>query len=392
MKFVSALSQSPDTERALEEVAARVRTGLRAAPDLLFVFVSGDHGARYESVPKLLGRSFPDALLLGCSAKSVIGGGSEVEDGPGVALIAAQLPGVSLRPFLLDAAPPAGDTREAIRRQVGVPPESEPCFVLLGDPFTADGEELIRHLDEAFPGSAKVGGLASGGQEPGSGVLFVGDRVQREGFVGVALTGDVALDTIVAQGCRPVGNPMFVTRCRGNLLQRVDGRPPLEVLSELYARASAEDQALFRTSLFLGIEMRADQIEYRRGDFLIRNLVGSDADTGALAVAAQLEETQVVQFHLRDARAAAEDLEIQLAAYPEQPTSVRGVLLFSCLGRGQYLFDVPDHDSGLLMRRMGEVPVAGFFCNGEIGPVQQQTFLHGYTSAFALFRPRHPTS
>lgn len=387
MRFVSALSQARDTEQALEEAAGEVRAGLDA-PDLLFAFVSDDHRPYYESVSKGLARSFPGALLVGCSGKSVIGGGHEVEEGPGLALIAAQLPEVSLRPFHLDATPPAGDTREAIRRQVGVEPESRPCFVLLGDPFTADGESYIHHLDEAFPESAKVGGLASGGQEPGQGALFLGDRVHREGFVGVALTGNVDVDTIVAQGCRPVGNPMFVTRCRGNLLQRVDDRAPLEVLSELYARASSEDQALFRSSLFLGIEMRADQVEYRRGDFLIRNLIGSDGESGALAVAAQLEETQVVQFHLRDARAAAEDLAARLAAYPEQPTPVKGALLFSCLGRGQYLFDVPDHDSGLLQRRLGDVPLAGFFCNGEIGPVERKTFLHGYTSAFGLFRPR----
>ena len=180
-----------------------------------------------------------------------------------------------------------------------------------------------------------------------------------------------------------------MTRSHENSLYAIDDRAPIEVVSDLYEAASPDDQELFRTSLFLGIEMRSDQTEYHQGDFLIRNLIGGDEDSGALAVAAPLHDGQVVQFHLRDAGTARTDLEQQLERALPYAASARGALLFSCLGRGQHLYGEPGHDSKMFHRHLGRIPLTGFFGNGEIGPVQQRTFLHGYTSAFGIFRPRH---
>jgi small ligand-binding sensory domain FIST len=143
-----------------------------------------------------------------------------------------------------------------------------------------------------------------------------------------------------------------------------------------------------RHSLFLGLDMREERIEFDPGELLVRNLVGVDEATGALAVGAELRPMQVVQFVLRDARTAEEDLERllekQRRAGGWSPPS--GALLFSCVGRGAGLFGRPDHDTGLFEEKLGPVPLGGFFCNGEIGPVGGSTFLHGYTSAFAIFR------
>jgi small ligand-binding sensory domain FIST len=202
----------------------------------------------------------------------------------------------------------------------------------------------------------------------------------------VTISGEIDVDTIVAQGCRPIGQPSFVTRCQRNVLFEIDGRPPLRVLEELYQTLGERDRELFRHSLFLGIVMNELQHEYRQGDFLIRNLIGIDQEAGAIAVGAMLHEGMVVQYHLRDARTSAEDLESLLARY--EVTEPGGSLLFSCLGRGVHLYGRPDHDTDLFRRRLGEVPLGGFFCNGEIGPVQGRTFLHGYTSSFGIFRPR----
>jgi small ligand-binding sensory domain FIST len=107
-----------------------------------------------------------------------------------------------------------------------------------------------------------------------------------------------------------------------------------------------------------------------------------------MAVGALLEESSVVQFHLRDARTSADDLEAHLCRYRDEAkdTPAKGALLFSCLGRGVHLYGSADHDSHLFRHHLGEIPLGGFFCNGEIGPVQNKTFLHGYTSAFGLFR------
>jgi small ligand-binding sensory domain FIST len=393
MKWCSTVSQKPRLESAVAEAIPAVRRSLGdAAPDLVVVFVSANHASQYQELPAMIGDEFGGAVLVGCSARSVIGGGREVEEQPAFSLTAAALPGVDIVAFhtASDALPGPHERADAWTKLVGIAPAREPEFVVLSDPFSFDIESYVRGLDRHFPQSRKIGGVASGGRTPGDNALYLGERVYRSGLVGVALAGDIALDTVVAQGCRPIGNPMFVTRCRENWLLQLDGRPALEVLQELYQRLSPEDQELCRGSLFLGLEMRGSQAEYRQGDFLIRNLLGSDAATGSIAVGALLHDAQVVQFHLRDARTSAEDLEQRLERYRSQvdPNDARGALLFSCLGRGQGLYGHPDHDSEALRRSLGDVALGGFFCNGEIGPVEGQTFLHGYTSAFAIFRPR----
>lgn len=393
MKWASVNSANLRLEAAVDEAVRGIRNALGDRdPDLAVVFVSPHHQASYERIPELAGRSLGDALVIGCSAGGVIGGGREIEGHPGVAVTAAILPDVELKPFHLESAeiPAPGTASGAWEDVVGVSAGSDADFLLLPDPFSFDAETFVRALDASFPGRSKVGGLASGAREPGANALILGDRVYRSGLVGVALRGDVAIDTIVAQGCRPIGLPMFVTRCRQNLLFELDGVQPLDVLQDLFQRLPSKDRELFRHSLFLGIVMNEEKSEYRQGDFLIRNLMGADPETGALAIGALLREGSVVQFHLRDARTSAEDLEELLTRYAGETRgrTPEGALLFSCLGRGRALYGEPDHDTGAFRHHLGNVPLGGFFCNGEIGPVQGRTFLHGYTSSFGLFRRR----
>jgi len=379
MRFAAAISGSPGFERAVAEVAGALHAGLGdARADLLFLFVSPHYEEVWLSVAERLRRELPGALLFGCSARSVIGAGREIEDGPGLAAAAASLPDVKLHPFHADAS--------------GVPdlPGPDDAHVLLlVDPWSADLDAWIQALDAGFPGGTKLGGIASGAAQPGRNRLFLGDGAVRAGAIGIVLSGNVAIDAVVAQGCRPIGPPLFVTGARENVLFELDGKPPMEVLDQIFAAASPDEQRLFQGSLFLGIEMEAEQSRFESGDFLIRNLIGADSNTGALHVAARLENRRVVQFHLRDATAAADDLGRRLARYTaERGPGAAGALLFSCLGRGQGLYGVPDHDSVAFQRALGPLPLSGFFCNGEIGPVEGKTFLHGYTSAFGIFRPK----
>lgn len=385
MRWASTVSRAESLERAIAEASVELRRQLDdAAPDLAVVFVSQEHAAGFAALPALLGREISPTVLIGCSAGGVIGGGHEVEDAPGLSLTAAVLPGVTITPFHLpDAVAP-----DALPAALGVPIGGDHAFVVLPEPFSFDADAFLRTLDETYPGAVKLGGIASGGREPGRNALYLNDAVHRSGMVGVALSGDIAVDTIVAQGCRPIGEPMFVTRCERNVIHALDGRPPMSVLRELYERATPDDQALFRQSLFLGVAMVESRQEYRQGDFLIRNVLGIDSANGALVIGALPYDGLVVQFHLRDARTSADDLQALLQRYDGTPS---GALLFSCLGRGKFLYGRADHDTAALRARCGELPVGGFFCNGEIGPVQGTTFLHGYTSSFGLFRPRDRT-
>ena len=379
MQWASTVSSAAEIENAVTETATHIHTSLGGTPpDLAVVFVSEHHQARYPLVSELIRAALRPRVLLGCSAGGVIGGGREIEGAPGFSLTAALLPGVEILPFHLSDTP-SSDLP---------PPTREPQFLLLPDPFSFDTDSFLQHLDQTYPGSAKVGGLASAARQPGGNALFLDEQVYDSGLVGVALTGNITIDTIVAQGCRPIGDPMFVTACDQSLLRALDGRPAVEVLHEVFMRLPAADKELARNSLFLGIVMREVQHEYHHGDFLIRNLMGMDPKTGTLSVGAHLRPGQVVQFHLRDKKTSADDLDALLNGYRPAGPHPAGSLLFSCLGRGIHLYGEPDHDTEAFRRHVGNVPVGGFFCNGEIGPVQGTTFLHGYTSSFGIFRPR----
>jgi small ligand-binding sensory domain FIST len=389
MRWASTLSREPDVSAAFAEAAKELDGQLgESAPDLLLVFASPDHAAGWERIAALAAKRFPRALVAGCTASGVIGGAREAEEGSAFSLTAASLPGVEVSGFRVEPGAPGASARgpHGWRELVARRPEERPNLLVLADPFTVDVGELVAELDRAYPGAPKFGGLASGGRRPAENRVLLGDEVFRDGAVGVALTGDVAVDTVIAQGCRPIGEPMIMTRCRGGLLQELDGRSPIEVLTELYRTADARDRELMQHSLFLGLEMRADAVVHEPGELLVRNILGADEDSGAIAVGAELEPMSVAQFVLRDAHAAEEELRRMLARRRRDGIRPAGALLFSCVGRGAGLFGCPDHDTSLFEEQLGPAPLGGFFCNGEIGPVGGTTFLHGYTSAFAIFR------
>ncbi|WP_242344158.1 FIST signal transduction protein [Anaeromyxobacter terrae] len=387
MRWASAVSRQPLADDAFGEAAEALEHQLDGStPDLLLAFTSPEHASEAEHLVDLAARRFPRALLVGCTAGGVIGDAHEVEDGPALSLTAAELPGVTLSAFRVEPGPLPADPPDW-RARIGCPPVARPKLLLLADPFTVDVGGLVEGLDRAYPGAPKFGGLASGGRAPNQNRLFVAEDVHRSGGVGVVLSGNLAVDTLIAQGCRPIGTPMLVTRCKHGVLQELDGRPPLHVISELFGSLDARDRELMQSSLFLGLELRSDEVELEPGELLVRNLVGADESTGALAVGAELRPMTVAQFVLRDAHSAEQELLRMLArhrrARVERPA---GALLFSCVGRGAGLFGHADHDTGLFEEQLGPAPLGGFFCNGEIGPVGGTTFLHGYTSAFAMFR------
>lgn len=392
MRFASAVTTATAPRAALEELEAALRPGLGgAAPDLAFLFVTPHHRAAYGALLEQVHARLAPRALVGCTAAGVIGGGREVEGRPAISLTVAALPDVAVHTFHVDGddLPDQDAGPAAWVARLGVPPAGEggraggASFVVLVDPASLDPHGLLEGLDYAWPGSVKTGGLASGRRED---PLFLDGRQVASGAVGVALAGDVALDAVVAQGCRPIGEPMTVTRCRMNLLEAVDDRPPLEVLGELYETLEEGDRELVQRALHLGIASTALGPADGPRDFLVRNVVGADPERGALAVGALLRKGQTVRFHVRDAATAAEDVTGLLGRYrPATPPA--GALLFSCTGRGRGLYGRPDHDADAFRAAVGPVPLGGFFCGGEIGPISGATHLHGYTSVFGVVRP-----
>jgi small ligand-binding sensory domain FIST len=396
MQWVSELSTAPSFVDALSEAAAGVSARLGgSAPTIVFAFASPHHREHFAALPSAVAETLDTATVFGCGAAGIIGGARELERSPALTLVGAVMPSVELRPFHVDTRGLPATDAGAVEwhERIGIVPDDAETIVLLADPHTSHVMPLLAGLDRAYPNATKVGGLVSGSAPPVGAALFAGQRTYQEGTIGLAISGNVAVDTIVAQGCRPIGTPMFITRADANLAHELDGRSSARVLQETYEQASPRDRELMRGALFLGLAGAPDREVYGQGDFLVRNVLGLDARTGALAVGANLRTGAVVQFHVRDAETSAADLEQHLARYRERGVRPAGALMFSCVGRGVGLYGHPNHDTDELIdsigRSPGELAVGGFFGNGEIGPVGRQTHLHGYTTVIALFRRVH---
>jgi small ligand-binding sensory domain FIST len=414
IKWSNALSTRPSLEAAVTEVVDRVEQSLSQPPDLGFVFISSAYASEYSRLIPLLKEQLSVPVLIGCGGGGIIGMNAhgevqEVEEAPAISLSLAYLPDVNVHAFYIpaDDLPDLDSPPNAWVDLIGVSPEEQPHFILLADPVSGIND-LLQGLDFAYPGSVKVGGLASGAIGVGyasslfyfSQEKYNASTLFREGTVGVALSGNVVLETIVAQGCRPIGKTYQVTACERNILLglaeqeamemtigNAKSRSPLEVLRDLLQSLSEADRQLAQHSLFIGIARDEFKQNLGHGDFLIRNMLGVDPRGGAIAIGDRIRPGQRIQFHLRDARTSEEDLELLLHRYQAEDhhsTDAAGALLFSCLGRGKRLYGKPDFDSQLFQRYVKNIPLGGFFCNGEIGPVGSSTFLHGYTSVFGI--------
>ncbi|MBI2070702.1 MAG: FIST C-terminal domain-containing protein [Elusimicrobia bacterium] len=395
MKWLSLVCEDRPAPKALETCIRQTREAAGDSPDLSLLFVNTAAEEETERLLETAKKLLAPKTLLGCSASGIIGGGQEIEDRPAVGLICAWLPGVRVFPFRLTQKdlPSPDDPPKAWSQLIGVMNDRamRANFILLSDPFSINPETLAQGLDYAYPGSVKIGGLASRGRRPGENALFLDRESRPAGAVGVALTGNLVVDPIVAQGCRPVGRPYKVTQCEDNVLAELDDRRIPEIFEELFASLSEKDRELAGHSLFLGILNNPLKAISSAKDYLIRNLIGFDPERGLLSVSALLRPGQIIQFHIRDKETSAKDLQRHLEEYKNRNPGIKpeGALLFSCTGRGRGLYGRPNHDSEIFADKMGPLALGGFFANGEIGPVDNATHIHGYTSCFGLFRPTH---
>lgn len=377
--------------QAVESLADQLENQLGGKPDFLLAFISPDYKKYFEEIASALRQRLQPAAFLGCTAGGIVGGGEEVEQQSALTLTGAILPGVNFKTFHItnDALPDLDDAPDSWEKLMQIESAEKPSFLLLCDPFSFKVDSFIQGLDYAFPKLIKLGGLASGGHKAGENRLICDDKVFRSGLVGVALTGNIQVESVVAQGCRAIGKPSRVTKCDRNLLYELDGKPAVNVLRDAIERLSDREQKLAKDAIFLGVAMNEFQDKFVDGDFLVRNIFGIEPMSGALLVGEVLRSERTVQFHIRDAATSRDDLRAMLKRYVDRfGSSARGALLFSCLGRGQHLYGEANHDSDCFRDFLGDIPIGGFFCNGEIGPVGDSTFLHGYTSSFGIFKEK----
>jgi small ligand-binding sensory domain FIST len=417
MRFASSLSTHPVTAHATGEAIGQVIDQVGRHPDLAILFVTRPHAATLAEAAEAVTQLLAPTLLIGCAAESVVGNQREIEQAPAVSLWAALTgPIAPVRLWVEFEAPEIGgpdvggpgaggrgDDEEADRGPTplvaGWPddlPFEPQALLLLADPFTFPVELLLRGLADEHPGLPVVGGMASAARRPGENRLILNDQVFTDGAVGVLLGPGVTVSTVVSQGCRPIGRPLAVTRSEGNIIYELAGQPALHRLVQMAKDGMSDrDIELINQGLHMGLVIDEHKIDFGRGDFLIRNVIGADRANGAIALGDEVAVGATVQFHVRDAEAADEDLRELLA-----DRHADAVLLFTCNGRGSRLFAKPDHDAGVIGDLLGDPPVSGFFAAGEVGPVGGRNFLHGFTASMALFeepdagltpQPRRPT-
>ena len=377
MRAGSGLGLGLDWERALEDAMTQAIGTLEGEKvNLVVVFASADYQQDYAAMLSTIKQHTSAEVVIGSSASAVIAGDREVEDGAGIAVLALSLPEDAR--IETAAIPPREGAPTLLDEPTG--------FLLLVDPFTTDPAGLIARLERDYPGVPIMGGLATGDPRVGETFLFRDADVLQQGAILVAFGGSVGIRPVVSQGCEPIGQTWTITSADQNVLHTIGGRPAYTVLVETVQALDAQRRSRVNGNLLVGLAMDEYRDEFKRGDFLIRNLIGVDQAAGAIAIAAEVQVGQTIQFQIRDAHAADEELCAMLSSVKDQPSVA--ALLFACNGRGVGLFGTPDHDAQTVNELLGAVPLAGLFCNGEIGPVGSRTFLHGFTASLALIAPR----
>lgn len=376
-------------ERELQQWAESLRAQLKAPRVTLgLVFISPKYFPQAKQILEILRVHAQIPVLAGCSSQSLIVGEQELEQNAGLTLALYALPGADVKAFHF--------TEEQVEEangpgywplETGIERNQTNGWLVFIDPFHLDSETWLRTWNEAYAPLPVMGGLASGDYSEQSTQIYLSGEVFEEGGVAISIGGNVKLAGVTSQGCTPIGDTWTLTKVDQNIIHEIGNRPAYEVLAETFNTLSPEDQKSARGNLFIGLVVNEYLDEFHRGDFLIRNLLGADPNSGSIAVGALPRMGQTVQFQRRSADAATEDMNELLARTKHElgHATIYGGCLCCCNGRGQNMFGKPNHDAQMVQQRLGPFGLAGFFCNGEIGPIGERNFLHGYTASLALF-------
>ena len=382
----SSLSTLESAEDALREAIAAARETLGGRPDLALVFVSPHHARSADRLAARACELLGTTNVLGCTGESIVGSGREVEEGPALSLWLARWPGVQLTPMHLEfERTPEGGVLEGWPDELASEWAPGSFLLVLGEPFSFPADYLLERMNEDRPGVAVIGGMASGAPSPGDNRLILGPNTHAEGAVALHVSGSVKLRTVVSQGCRPIGRPLVVTKAERNVIYELGGKSAFAQLRAIFEALPTSEQRLVQQALHVGRVVSEYQERFEQGDFLVRNVVGIDGNAGAIAIGDYIRPGQTIQFHVRDEEAADAELAQLLAAARRESASPAGGLLFTCNGRGTRMFSQPNHDAAAIARAFGNLPLAGFFAQGEIGPIGRQNFMHGFTASIALF-------
>lgn len=384
MPFVSALSRHPEAAVAVGEVVGRALDALDGPADLAVLFVSPAHLASVEQIAATVQTLLNPHVLIGSSAVGVLAGSEGVEVRPGLALWAAKWEhrrdaATRLVPLVLDSADPLASLRGLDADTITQPGAQ---LVVMADPTTFHLDEFLEAIAAEYPSLGVIGGLSSTAHTPAGNRLIIGGRVVRRGAVALVVPPALVSAPVVSQGCRPIGDPMTVTKSMGNVLYELAGRPALDRVLELVESLSEGERSLVQLGLHCGIVVDDRKLDFERGDFLVRGVLGASKEHRAVVIGDNAPIGTTVQFQVRDSATAGEDLEDLLRRFAGDAQSA---IVFTCNGRGASMFGDSDHDARVVSERIPD-GVAGMFCAGEIGPIGGRNAIHGFTASIALFR------
>lgn len=381
---VSVLHEGPYQEDAVRDAARKIRDGLPGPATLVFAFVSSDYIPHLDDFSDTIRVDGHALDVVGCTGSGLTTDALEREEAQGFSLLALHAPGTNLAVHALpDSLVESADGPEFWRKRI----PAAKGWVVLTNPFGFAVDEWLTDWNAAFPGVPTVGGLASGGRDAESIAVFRNGRVI-EGGIAVGFTGRLRVVPAVSQGCKPIGEPLPVTKAEDNIIFSLGSRPAYQALESAFQSLTDAERSQAQGNLFAGLAGNEYVEDFRPGDFLIRNIIGADPDSGAVVIAGIPRVGQTVQYQLRDKTSADVDLRRALREASKKSKRPVASLLFCCTGRGEAFFGAPSHDAGVLSEVAGPHPSAGFFCNGEIGPVAGRNCIHGYTASCALFVER----
>ena len=408
----TALATETSLQGAVDAVAKQLQGSGPA--DLALVFASASYASDLPRLLPLLQSQLKSKQWLGCVGGGVVGTDGagkphELEQAPALSVTLLRLPGAELRPFAIDTAqlPDLDGPAEPWQDLLQAPGDelaTMPSMLLLIDPSCPAINDLISGLDYACPQAAKLGGIAGQHSASHGSLLFspcpdqpggVTTGGVTTGAVGCLIGGSWRLDPLVAQGCRPIGPVLEVEQAQRNVVLEVSEgskrHSPVAALQSILTSLSADERELAKNSLFLGVGRSSFSLAASQtgnsSAFLVRNLIGIDPRNGAVAVAERMRAGQQVQFQLRDGTTSRQELRQLLERQRQNQPTPLAAILFACLGRGQGLYGERDGDVSACRQAFADVPIAGAFCNGEIGPIAGSTHLHGYTASWAFLVP-----
>lgn len=367
------------SEAEVQAVAERARQRLGGKASIAFVFTSCDLKQDLTDILELIQIHAHCPHVVGASAGGIIGVGREEEDTTGFTLLALYLPHTQVEVYELPKT--TGEVWENAGQwnQTG-----DTGWILLGNP-TMVGEQWMSEWNSRMGNSPTYGGLASGSHQAEDLFLFTEKGLSEVAAIAVGFQGGVKLHGLVSQGCRPIGEPLTITKADDHLIYQLASLNAYDQLQAAFNSLPEEEREKAQGNILVGLAMTEYVEDFSTGDFLVRSIIGGDPANGSLAVGASPRVGQTLQFQLRDRTAADDELrEMLLQSQARLNASPFASLLFTCTGRGLQLFGKPHHDAALFKDTFGFMPTAGFFCNGEIGTVGGKAYLHGFTASGVL--------